>query len=522
PLGKATRFTAAAEDALAAGRAGHALWLLDHAARAGPEDQLNGRITRLRGEVELRGGVVAHAYDTLVAAATRLSATAPAEALQSLAAAGEAAGYAGDAAKVVALGGLARSIESPAERDEDRILRDILWGGSELFGGRVAEGMTLLNSAISAWESAACPQDDPRLLARLALAATLAGADVKAHTIAHVAVEAATRMGAVAVVPHALEYLVASEVFRGAYESAQSHAVQGIGIAETTGQVNSGCHLRANLALVAAFRGDERVCRSQSALAMRQATAHGLGLPAAVASWALGMIDLAANRTAAASQRLLDLSSAGPGAGHPVIAMLSIPHLVEALVRHDPSDVSVARAAASVFGAWAEQTGQPWALALSSRCAALLATEAEVDGHFRRALELHGRSGRPFDRARTEMQYGELLRRNRSRAQARVRLRSAWETFDRLGSGLWERRALAELRATGETVGLARSASATATLLTSQELRIARMVAAGATNRQVAAELFLSPRTVDYHLRKVFRRLGVTSRVELAHVDELR
>ena len=120
----------------------------------------------------------------------------------------------------------------------------------------------------------------------------------------------------------------------------------------------------------------------------------------------------------------------------------------------------------------------------------------------------------PYERARTQLAYGERLRRTRRRADARIQLRSALDTFDGMGATLWAERARAELRATGETAR--KRDVSTFDVLTPQELRVARLVAAGSSNKDVAAQLFLSSRTVEYHLGKVFTKLGVASRVELA------
>lgn len=124
-----------------------------------------------------------------------------------------------------------------------------------------------------------------------------------------------------------------------------------------------------------------------------------------------------------------------------------------------------------------------------------------------------------MEQARTELLFGEHLRRERRRADARPHLRAALETFQRLGMPVWADRARDELRATGEATG--DPATDTLAHLTSQELRIAAAVGEGATNREVAAQLFLSPRTVEFHLRNVFAKLGISSRSQLAqfHLD---
>ena len=148
-----------------------------------------------------------------------------------------------------------------------------------------------------------------------------------------------------------------------------------------------------------------------------------------------------------------------------------------------------------------------------ARCRGLLAAGDAAERHFLEALRLHGESARPFDRARTELVFGEYLRRDGRRTDARAHLRTALDGFERLGAGAWAERARDELRASGET---ARKRSPSALdQLTPQEVQITRLVAEGATNKEVAARLFLSPRTIDYHLRKIFTKLGITSRAEL-------
>jgi DNA-binding NarL/FixJ family response regulator len=144
-------------------------------------------------------------------------------------------------------------------------------------------------------------------------------------------------------------------------------------------------------------------------------------------------------------------------------------------------------------------------------------TDGDDDEHrYERALDRHTRGGRPFDTARTELAFGEMLRRRRRRSQARTHLRAAYETFERLGAEPWAAKARAELRATGETAH--QRDNGTIDRLTPQELQIVRLVGGGGTNREVAAQLFLSPRTVDYHLHKIFTKLGMSSRAELVRL----
>jgi DNA-binding CsgD family transcriptional regulator len=178
------------------------------------------------------------------------------------------------------------------------------------------------------------------------------------------------------------------------------------------------------------------------------------------------------------------------------------------LVRTD--DAARGKELLAPYQAWAEASGSPHLRALAIRAQALL---EPADQLYQASLTLHANAGRPFDHARTELLYGEFLRRERLRGQARTHLRAALDTFNRLGAPIWARRAEAELRATGETAR-ERGPNAVETL-TPQELQIAEAVRDGATNREVASQLFISPRTVDYHLGKIFRKLNVSSRRDL-------
>lgn len=195
--------------------------------------------------------------------------------------------------------------------------------------------------------------------------------------------------------------------------------------------------------------------------------------------------------------------------------MLATPEVIDAALRLGQPQ----RAAATLerFAAWAPISDAPLVHGLLARCRAILTEDPEEAEHlFHEALDHHSRGVNPYEHARTQLAFGERLRRERRRVEARVQLRAALDAFEGLGTSIWADRARGELRATGET---ARKREPSAVdELTPQELRVARLVAAGASNRDVAAQLFLSPRTVEYHLAKVFTKLGVSSRVELAHV----
>jgi DNA-binding CsgD family transcriptional regulator len=158
--------------------------------------------------------------------------------------------------------------------------------------------------------------------------------------------------------------------------------------------------------------------------------------------------------------------------------------------------------------------GQPFALARLARAQALLRSEDEMVDAFAEALRLYAKTSDRFEVARTELFFGERLRRARRRREAREQLHAALRTFERLGAEPWANRALAELRATGETAS-ARDERRRLSL-TPQELRVALAVAQGRTTREAAAHLYLSPKTIEYHLRNVYDKLEVRSREQLA------
>lgn len=180
--------------------------------------------------------------------------------------------------------------------------------------------------------------------------------------------------------------------------------------------------------------------------------------------------------------------------------------------------LDTARAWLTAFEPWADSCGVDWARAVRLHCRALLATdESEADRLFLTALDAHTRAARPFERARTELAYGEFLRRARRRIDAREHLRTALDGFETLEAAPWAERARVELRASGQSAR--RRNPNTLDQLTAQEVQIAGFVAEGLTNREIAAQLFLSPRTIDFHLRNIFRKLGIASRIELARLD---
>jgi DNA-binding CsgD family transcriptional regulator len=233
--------------------------------------------------------------------------------------------------------------------------------------------------------------------------------------------------------------------------------------------------------------------------------------------------------TAALGDLELGLGDAGRAAGHfgrqqELLGRLGITDvdlwpaadLADAYLRLGRDDE--ARAVATAFAAAAEAKGQPWSRARALRCQGMVAADDAAAGYFDAALRMHEQTPDAFETARTQLAYGERLRRARNRVLARDQLRAAAATFERLDARPWADRANAELAATGET--LKRRDVDAIEELTPQELQIALLLTAGRTTREAAAALFLSPKTVEYHLRHVYQKLGIHSRDELTRALE--
>lgn len=456
------------------------------AVRTGRRAGLLEEIAQLRGRFELTSGDAAEAVRILAAGGS----------IEMLADASEAASYVGDVAAIVELGRRARA-HPPG------FLRDVVAGigamledgtGGELLRGALARAGELTGAADLLWATAA--------------ASYLGEADVSAE-LAERAGRAARVSGMVGQLPVVLEFVSTAERIKGRLAESAAIAEEGLELAREAGYRNSVAAHLANLAVVSALRGEEEQCRRQAEEALAIAIPHRIGLRAGVAAYALAMLDLGMGRYAAAHARFASIAAAGPGAGHPTVVWRSTPDRVEAAVA--AGEHEAAREAVGAYERWAAHATTDESQALLARCRALLADGGTEP--FEDALRRHGE---PFERARTALLYGERLRRAQQPGQARHHLRAALETFERLGARPWAKRAHGELRAAGEAP--ARPESDAQAALTPQELRIARLVAEGASSKEVAARLFLSPRTVEYHLYKIYPKLGITSRTELARL----
>ena len=285
-------------------------------------------------------------------------------------------------------------------------------------------------------------------------------------------------------------------------------AQEGYGLSVELGH-GAGWHV-VTMAYVEAVRGLEAPSREHAENALLIAQTSGDAYLDAGARGALGLLELTLGKPAQAAAILLDITAPERTDLTFVATVGPASDAIEAIVRGG-LPAGDGQAPRTVLRGWARHAATDANRAILARCEALLEV-GEPDEAFARAVEL-SRVLPPLRRARTLLLYGEWLRRRRRRSDARVYLREAGELFRSAGAGPWAERAETELRATGETAR--KREPSTLDQLTPQELQIAGLVASGLTNRKIAAQLFLSPRTIEYHLRKVFTKLGLASRTEL-------
>jgi DNA-binding NarL/FixJ family response regulator len=319
------------------------------------------------------------------------------------------------------------------------------------------------------------------------------------------------RHGMVGWLAGALQGLGLTQILLGEWPAARGSAHEGLRLARDLGQSQRAAFLSVLLALLAALAGDEDGCRDWMAEHER------LGGPAVLNKnylyQYLALIDLAKGRFGQAAGRLAEV----PHIWHIGWNALHYPDVVEAAARS--GDLDRAGRALADFEVWADLTGQPRARGIAHRCRALVSDDAHAEQHYRAAVAAHEGDGWPFEQARTHLVYGEWLRRQRRRGDARLHLSTAHQGFTELGAPTWAQRAATELTAAGAAQpGPGPRPAGVLTRLTPQELQVVQLAAGGLSNREIGAQLFLSPRTVGYHLYNAYPKLGVTSRTSLSRL----
>ncbi|MBU3062245.1 LuxR family transcriptional regulator [Nocardia sp. NEAU-G5] len=526
PTGRARRLTLAAEAMAQSGEpdqavelAERALLLLDgtESAFADPAeaDTLATRLAHVRATTDFLSGDPASAHRRMTDAAARVAATDPALAATLLIEAIHAAWYTGPDELADAV---ARLEELPLDPDQrPAALAKLLIRAVSPVIGRPAGEAAETDRALAAAVAAA--QDDAADLSPVVIAgvALLLGRDRIAQRLAVDLAARLRRRGLIGSLPGTLFYAATAQLYGGRVTEARQTVAEAVDLASATGQQHWLAQFAEAQAMLAAIEGDET--RVADLIATTRAHRSDMAWRAPWAIWAAGLVDLGSGRAESALNRLVELD--GGRRGFHIPATRSTPDLMEAAVRVGHTEHAAEGLA--LLEKWATHTGQPWTAALVHRGRALLSTDDKAEYHFRTALTLSAPEDRPFEHARTQLLFGEWLRRAKRKAEARIHLTAARETFDRLGAVPWARRADNELTATGTSATRSgpaddRAVSPAAAVLTPQELQIVRLAAQGLSNKDIAAQLFLSPRTIGAHLYKAYPKLGILSRTELPQI----
>jgi DNA-binding CsgD family transcriptional regulator len=508
---QATLLYAAADAAWLGGLADHAVTLLDEAGRGTEAPALTVQIEHLRGHIAARRGSIAEAQAILLAAAEQAAVSEPGHAALILAEALSAAFYAGDTAAMRLAAGRAAAI-APAAADVRTAYFVLAAQGMALvMAGEGERGAAAIREATETLNHSDELRDDLSLLAWAAMASLWLRETSTGRALASEALELARRTSAVGVLPFGLSLVATDDVATDRWAEAQAGFHEAIDLARETGQHTLLGYLLARLAHLDARQGRSEESRLHAAEALSLSRTMSLGLSEVWALAAMGELELGLGQPDGALGRFEEQCAVLDARGIRDADLSPVPELVDVLLRLGRGQ-DAARLSAD-FDRDADAKGQPWVMARAARSRGLLAPEGESGQHFEAALVLHARTPDSFEAGRTHLAYGARLRRERQRLRARDHLRAAAEIFDRLGAAPWSEMARAELAATGETAR--RRDITTLSDLTPQELQIALSLADGRTTRETAAALFLSPKTVEYHLRNVYRKLSVGSRSEL-------
>jgi DNA-binding CsgD family transcriptional regulator len=500
PTRRAERALAAAQVSLQAGAFDAALGLLV-TAETGPLDEFQrARVDLLRAHVAFASGLGSDAPPLLLKAARQLESFDLELARETYLVAWAAAGFAGSLAERDVLLEICRTVQALPPPPGAPSPLDLLLDGQALLitDGHAAAAPTLQQAAKAL---TSIPIEDVLRWGWLAYSASAAAWDVHGmHAIAARQAQLARAAGALAELPLFLNGLCLTTTWMGDFAGAASLIAEGESVAAATGS-----HFDPSAALrLAALRGRE----AEAAAAIEQAAAGGHGLAASYAHWAAAVL----------YNGLARYEEATPAARHatadtvfPWPSMWALPELVEAAAR--AGDAELAREALERLTKTTQPFGTDVALGLEARCRALLSDDGTADDLYREAIERLSHTQVRPELARAHLLYGEWLRRERRRRDARKQLRTAYDLLEAIGMEAFAERARRELLATGEKVR--KRNLQTREQLTPQETQIARLARDGLSNPEIGARLFLSPRTVEWHLRKVFAKLGITSRIGL-------
>jgi DNA-binding CsgD family transcriptional regulator len=511
PESRARRLVAAAASHQLAGSGEAAASRTAEALELTTAPDVRAAAVRLQVNALLFGGNPRKAFALLTSTAAAIEANSPADATVLLVQAVLASEVSSEIDRAVQTGRRAVEIAERAGPRE-RFAADLALAEALLLSGDAAAVRDLQARARSV-----APVDDPLSISQLlqseAAHLMILGEHESALTVVSEVVAGARNAGMPTVLPYPLAVMAEIGYRTGRWTDALSSASEAVELAEQSGQGLWETYALQVLARIEAARGDDAAANAH--LDRADALGEALGLDVArffnPATRAFAALTGGRYADAVSAAREVETISAERGLREPAVVLWA-PDLIEAYLRVDR--LEDARRLLARFEGEAASTGRIWANATAARCHGLL--EEDFEDCFATALAWHDRIVMPFERARTELLLGKRRRRSGRRTAARAPLASALETFERLGAVPWAERAQAELRATGARTGQ-RDTPPTGEL-TPHEVRVALIIARGATTREAAAELLVSPKTVDYHLQRVYRKLGISTRAQLARL----
>ncbi|QNE18489.1 AAA family ATPase [Kribbella qitaiheensis] len=501
---RAVRLVEAGQAAWFAGLPDRADGLLGEALTYEPPMGTRSWANELRADIAVKCGSPARARDILLAAAAETTEVETAIGLLSDVV--NACFRLGDAAGALqAAEGIDRLL-AKADRPAVKILGLLASGSAKILAGRA--GTEQIREAIDLEPSAELDRDRRRQI-WMTLAPLFLREAGTGRALLEEAMREKREQVAVGTLPALLMHLARDDATTDRWADAAAAYDEGIRLSRETGQTTELAICLAGQAWLSAHRGRAEECRALAAEAIEICTERQIHIGRAWALFALGDLELGQGNPAGALPQYERLVEVLNSLGLLDPDLSPAPELVEVYLRL--GRVDEAAASAREYAVRAEGKGQPWALGRAARVRGLVDDDEQ---RFGEALEWHRRTLDVFETARTRLAYGGWLRRARRRVDARAQLRLAVSDFDRLGAPGWADLAAAELKATGETAR--RREPSTADQLTPQERQIAMLLVDGQSIRAAAARLFLSPKTVEYHLRKVYAKLGIHSRTELA------
>ncbi len=507
---RAVRLLRAAESAWLGGRAEQATESL-MTARKLADPTLRVEIDTLGGHIAMRRGAVLEGYRTLVAAAAAVEPRDRLKAIRILADAAVSTFGVGNPTVMLQAAQHAIDISQPDDPPDVAIVAHVAYGALAIMAGRGDDGPRHLHETIPLFEQVQLDTGDPLLLlcagvTGLFLREAEAGRDLLERALVEAREHAPT-----AALPVVVFFLGRDAFATNRWPLARALYEDATRIARETAQDTWLAGPVSGLAWLDALEGRADDCRRNAAEGMQLSETLGMALFKAWAMIALGMLELALGRP---DEALLHLSRCASYLHENSMTdpdLSPAPDIVDALVRLGRADE--AREVSRAYQLAAEAKGQPFSLARAARAQALVAEDGDFASHYQAALRHHESTPDTFERARTQLHFGERLRRTRKRVEARKQLRAALKAFDELGAAPWGERAMSELQATGETARVRDERHRQ--LLTPQELQVALTLGDGTTTREAAARLYMSPKTVEYHLRHVYDKLEIRSREEL-------